>query len=146
MRREKDSSTLKVTWLKTTPRKMTPRGKNSRSYYPDTHNLSCWSDGYQDVHILSTACIICICNGLYVNVHFLSNNKATLDPSRKFLLSCKDKMKQAEENRSSGWCLHLKLCLYLQRLCGICTRLTSGCFEAFEANSDTINHMSALLF
>ncbi|XP_059198676.1 ubiquitin carboxyl-terminal hydrolase 37 isoform X1 [Centropristis striata] len=31
-----------------------------------------------------------------------SNNKATSDPSRKFLLSCKDKLKQAEENRSSG--------------------------------------------
>ncbi|XP_038862619.1 ubiquitin carboxyl-terminal hydrolase 37-like [Salvelinus namaycush] len=30
-----------------------------------------------------------------------SNNKATPDPSRKFLLSCKDKLKQAEENRSS---------------------------------------------
>uniref|UniRef100_A0A4W5RI04 Ubiquitin carboxyl-terminal hydrolase 37 n=1 Tax=Hucho hucho TaxID=62062 RepID=A0A4W5RI04_9TELE len=30
-----------------------------------------------------------------------SNNKATSDPSRKFLLSCKDKLKQAEENRSS---------------------------------------------
>ncbi|XP_034549402.1 ubiquitin carboxyl-terminal hydrolase 37 isoform X2 [Notolabrus celidotus] len=28
-----------------------------------------------------------------------SNNKATSDPSRKFLLSCKDKLKQAEENR-----------------------------------------------
>nr|XP_046218697.1 ubiquitin carboxyl-terminal hydrolase 37-like [Oncorhynchus gorbuscha]XP_046218698.1 ubiquitin carboxyl-terminal hydrolase 37-like [Oncorhynchus gorbuscha]XP_046218699.1 ubiquitin carboxyl-terminal hydrolase 37-like [Oncorhynchus gorbuscha] len=31
-----------------------------------------------------------------------SNNKATSDPSRKFLLSCKDKLKQAEENRSSS--------------------------------------------
>ncbi|XP_031160476.1 ubiquitin carboxyl-terminal hydrolase 37 isoform X1 [Sander lucioperca] len=31
-----------------------------------------------------------------------SNNKATLDPSRKFLQSCKDKLKQAEENRSSA--------------------------------------------
>ncbi|XP_015232516.1 PREDICTED: ubiquitin carboxyl-terminal hydrolase 37 isoform X2 [Cyprinodon variegatus] len=31
-----------------------------------------------------------------------SNNKATADPSRKFLLSCKDKLKQAEENRSSA--------------------------------------------
>ncbi|MBN3308434.1 UBP37 hydrolase, partial [Amia calva] len=33
-----------------------------------------------------------------------SNNKATSDPSRKFLISCKEKltMKQAEENRSSG--------------------------------------------
>lgn len=31
-----------------------------------------------------------------------SNNKATSDPSRKFLLSCKDKLKQAEENRSSA--------------------------------------------
>uniref|UniRef100_A0A674BVX7 Ubiquitin carboxyl-terminal hydrolase n=1 Tax=Salmo trutta TaxID=8032 RepID=A0A674BVX7_SALTR len=30
-----------------------------------------------------------------------SNNKAMSDPSRKFLLSCKDKLKQAEENRSS---------------------------------------------
>ncbi|KAM9447985.1 ubiquitin carboxyl-terminal hydrolase 37-like isoform 2-T6 [Salvelinus alpinus] len=30
-----------------------------------------------------------------------SNNKSTSDPSRKFLLSCKDKLKQAEENRSS---------------------------------------------
>ncbi|XP_067118099.1 ubiquitin carboxyl-terminal hydrolase 37 isoform X1 [Osmerus mordax] len=30
-----------------------------------------------------------------------SNNKATSDPSRKFLQSCKDKLKQAEENRSS---------------------------------------------
>uniref|UniRef100_A0A3Q3VY28 Ubiquitin carboxyl-terminal hydrolase n=1 Tax=Mola mola TaxID=94237 RepID=A0A3Q3VY28_MOLML len=30
------------------------------------------------------------------------NNKATLDPSRKFLTSCKDKLRQAEENRSSG--------------------------------------------
>uniref|UniRef100_A0A8C7SR96 Ubiquitin carboxyl-terminal hydrolase n=1 Tax=Oncorhynchus mykiss TaxID=8022 RepID=A0A8C7SR96_ONCMY len=30
-----------------------------------------------------------------------SNNKATSDPSRKFLLSCKDKLKQAEEKRSS---------------------------------------------
>uniref|UniRef100_A0A3Q2Z3E2 Ubiquitin carboxyl-terminal hydrolase n=1 Tax=Hippocampus comes TaxID=109280 RepID=A0A3Q2Z3E2_HIPCM len=29
-----------------------------------------------------------------------SNNKATLEPSRKFLLSCKDKLKQAEDNRS----------------------------------------------
>ncbi|XP_057708813.1 ubiquitin carboxyl-terminal hydrolase 37 [Corythoichthys intestinalis] len=29
-----------------------------------------------------------------------SNNKATLDPSRKFLMSCKDKLKQAEDNRS----------------------------------------------
>ncbi|KAL6101301.1 usp37 [Pungitius sinensis] len=29
-----------------------------------------------------------------------SNNKATSDPSRKFLLSCKDKLKQAEENRT----------------------------------------------
>ncbi|XP_061648252.1 ubiquitin carboxyl-terminal hydrolase 37 isoform X4 [Phyllopteryx taeniolatus] len=29
-----------------------------------------------------------------------SNNKATSDPSRKFLLSCKDKLKQAEDNRS----------------------------------------------
>lgn len=31
-----------------------------------------------------------------------SNNKAISDPSRKFLLSCKDKLKQAEENRSSA--------------------------------------------
>ncbi|XP_036964509.1 ubiquitin carboxyl-terminal hydrolase 37 isoform X2 [Acanthopagrus latus] len=31
-----------------------------------------------------------------------SNNKATSDPSRKYPLSCKDKMKQAEENRSSA--------------------------------------------
>lgn len=31
-----------------------------------------------------------------------SNNKATSDPSRKFLLSCKDKLKQAEENRNSA--------------------------------------------
>ncbi|CAJ1078726.1 ubiquitin carboxyl-terminal hydrolase 37 isoform X1 [Xyrichtys novacula] len=31
-----------------------------------------------------------------------SNNKATSDPSRKFLLSCKDKLKQSEENRSSA--------------------------------------------
>ncbi|XP_037646758.1 ubiquitin carboxyl-terminal hydrolase 37 isoform X2 [Sebastes umbrosus] len=31
-----------------------------------------------------------------------SNNKATSDSSRKFLLSCKDKLKQAEENRSSA--------------------------------------------
>uniref|UniRef100_A0A8C3AGY1 Ubiquitin carboxyl-terminal hydrolase n=1 Tax=Cyclopterus lumpus TaxID=8103 RepID=A0A8C3AGY1_CYCLU len=31
-----------------------------------------------------------------------SNNKATSDPSRKFLQSCKDKLKQAEENRSSA--------------------------------------------
>uniref|UniRef100_A0A4W6FFB4 Ubiquitin carboxyl-terminal hydrolase n=1 Tax=Lates calcarifer TaxID=8187 RepID=A0A4W6FFB4_LATCA len=30
-----------------------------------------------------------------------SNNKATSDPSRKFLLSCKEKLKQTEENRSS---------------------------------------------
>ncbi|KAM8856582.1 ubiquitin carboxyl-terminal hydrolase 37 isoform 1-T2 [Spinachia spinachia] len=29
-----------------------------------------------------------------------SNNKANSDPSRKFLLSCKDKLKQAEENRT----------------------------------------------
>uniref|UniRef100_A0A1A8KJI2 Ubiquitin carboxyl-terminal hydrolase n=2 Tax=Nothobranchius kuhntae TaxID=321403 RepID=A0A1A8KJI2_NOTKU len=31
-----------------------------------------------------------------------SNNKATSDPSRKFLLSCKEKLKQADENRSSA--------------------------------------------
>ncbi|KAK2839486.1 hypothetical protein Q5P01_013226 [Channa striata] len=31
-----------------------------------------------------------------------SNNKATSDPSRKFLLTCKEKLKQAEENRSSA--------------------------------------------
>ncbi|XP_013873136.1 ubiquitin carboxyl-terminal hydrolase 37 isoform X2 [Austrofundulus limnaeus] len=31
-----------------------------------------------------------------------SNNKATSDPSRKYLLSCKDKLKQTEENRSSA--------------------------------------------
>uniref|UniRef100_A0A668AJH6 Ubiquitin carboxyl-terminal hydrolase n=1 Tax=Myripristis murdjan TaxID=586833 RepID=A0A668AJH6_9TELE len=31
-----------------------------------------------------------------------SNNKATSDPARKFLLSCKDKLKQAEENRTSA--------------------------------------------
>ncbi|XP_064167774.1 ubiquitin carboxyl-terminal hydrolase 37-like [Anguilla rostrata] len=31
-----------------------------------------------------------------------SNNKATSDPSRKFLLSFKEKLKQSEENRSSG--------------------------------------------
>uniref|UniRef100_UPI003AAF3EB5 ubiquitin carboxyl-terminal hydrolase 37 isoform X1 n=1 Tax=Centroberyx gerrardi TaxID=166262 RepID=UPI003AAF3EB5 len=31
-----------------------------------------------------------------------SNNKATTDPARKFLLSCKEKLKQAEENRSSA--------------------------------------------
>uniref|UniRef100_A0A3Q3E4J5 Ubiquitin carboxyl-terminal hydrolase n=1 Tax=Labrus bergylta TaxID=56723 RepID=A0A3Q3E4J5_9LABR len=31
-----------------------------------------------------------------------SNNKATSDPSRKFLLSCKEKLKQAEENRGSA--------------------------------------------
>lgn len=31
-----------------------------------------------------------------------SNNKATSDPSRKFLLSCKEKLKQSEENRSSA--------------------------------------------
>ncbi|KAM3862486.1 ubiquitin carboxyl-terminal hydrolase 37 [Diretmus argenteus] len=31
-----------------------------------------------------------------------SNNKATSDPSRKFLLSCKEKLKQVEENRSSA--------------------------------------------
>uniref|UniRef100_A0A671U501 Ubiquitin carboxyl-terminal hydrolase n=1 Tax=Sparus aurata TaxID=8175 RepID=A0A671U501_SPAAU len=36
-----------------------------------------------------------------------SNNKATSDPSRKFLLSCKEKLKQAEENRSSGKLLPL---------------------------------------
>uniref|UniRef100_A0A8C4IAH6 Ubiquitin carboxyl-terminal hydrolase n=1 Tax=Dicentrarchus labrax TaxID=13489 RepID=A0A8C4IAH6_DICLA len=38
-----------------------------------------------------------------------SNNKATSDPSRKYLLSCKDKLKQAEENRSSGKLLHPQL-------------------------------------
>uniref|UniRef100_A0A8C7GEH1 Ubiquitin carboxyl-terminal hydrolase 37 n=1 Tax=Oncorhynchus kisutch TaxID=8019 RepID=A0A8C7GEH1_ONCKI len=32
---------------------------------------------------------------------YLSNNKTMSDPSRKFLLSCKDKLKQAEENRCS---------------------------------------------
>nr|XP_057938706.1 ubiquitin carboxyl-terminal hydrolase 37 [Doryrhamphus excisus]XP_057938707.1 ubiquitin carboxyl-terminal hydrolase 37 [Doryrhamphus excisus] len=31
-----------------------------------------------------------------------SNNKATSDPSRKFLLSCKDKLKLPEDNRSLG--------------------------------------------
>ncbi|KAM4558446.1 ubiquitin carboxyl-terminal hydrolase 37 isoform 2-T3 [Odontesthes bonariensis] len=31
-----------------------------------------------------------------------SNNKATSDPARKFLLSCKEKLKQTEENRSSA--------------------------------------------
>ncbi|CAL8240625.1 unnamed protein product [Merluccius merluccius] len=31
-----------------------------------------------------------------------SNNKATSDPGRKFLLSCKEKLKQSEENRSSA--------------------------------------------
>ncbi|KAM4608577.1 ubiquitin carboxyl-terminal hydrolase 37 [Polymixia lowei] len=31
-----------------------------------------------------------------------SNNKATSDPSRKFLMSCKEKLKQAEENRNSA--------------------------------------------
>uniref|UniRef100_A0A8C8M8N8 Ubiquitin carboxyl-terminal hydrolase n=1 Tax=Oncorhynchus tshawytscha TaxID=74940 RepID=A0A8C8M8N8_ONCTS len=31
-----------------------------------------------------------------------SNNKTMSDPSRKFLLSCKDKLKQAEENRCSA--------------------------------------------
>ncbi|CAL9689675.1 unnamed protein product [Knipowitschia caucasica] len=31
-----------------------------------------------------------------------SNNKATADPSRKFLQSCKDKLKQQEENRNSA--------------------------------------------
>ncbi|XP_061579846.1 ubiquitin carboxyl-terminal hydrolase 37 isoform X1 [Cololabis saira] len=31
-----------------------------------------------------------------------SNNKATSDPSRKFLLSCKEKLKQTEENRSAA--------------------------------------------
>ncbi|XP_060945111.1 ubiquitin carboxyl-terminal hydrolase 37 [Limanda limanda] len=31
-----------------------------------------------------------------------SNNKATTDPSRKFLLSCKEKLKQGEENRNSA--------------------------------------------
>ncbi|KAJ8403514.1 hypothetical protein AAFF_G00352860 [Aldrovandia affinis] len=31
-----------------------------------------------------------------------SNNKATSDPSRKFLLGCKEKLKHSEENRSSG--------------------------------------------
>lgn len=34
-----------------------------------------------------------------------SNNKAISDSSRKFLLSCKEKLKQSEENRASGWCL-----------------------------------------
>ncbi|KAG7267894.1 hypothetical protein CRUP_024803, partial [Coryphaenoides rupestris] len=32
-----------------------------------------------------------------------SNNKATSDPSKKFLLSCKEKLKQSEENRSAEW-------------------------------------------
>lgn len=31
-----------------------------------------------------------------------SNNKATADPSRKFLQNCKDKLKQQEENRNSA--------------------------------------------
>ncbi|KAI4878712.1 hypothetical protein NFI96_013483 [Prochilodus magdalenae] len=31
-----------------------------------------------------------------------SNNKAILDPSRKYLLSCKEKLKQSEENRTSA--------------------------------------------
>ncbi|XP_034429463.1 ubiquitin carboxyl-terminal hydrolase 37 [Hippoglossus hippoglossus] len=31
-----------------------------------------------------------------------SNNKANSDPSRKFLLSCKEKLKQGEENRNSA--------------------------------------------
>ncbi|KAM9710738.1 ubiquitin carboxyl-terminal hydrolase 37 [Menidia menidia] len=31
-----------------------------------------------------------------------SNNKATSDPSRKYLLSCKEKLKQTEENRSTA--------------------------------------------
>ncbi|KAG7466789.1 hypothetical protein MATL_G00146030 [Megalops atlanticus] len=31
-----------------------------------------------------------------------SNNKATADPSRKFLLGCKEKLKHSEENRTSG--------------------------------------------
>lgn len=43
---------------------------------------------------LSIRNISCVC--------VFSNNKATSDPSRKFLLSCKDKLKQTEENRSSG--------------------------------------------
>uniref|UniRef100_A0A673YTE2 Ubiquitin carboxyl-terminal hydrolase n=1 Tax=Salmo trutta TaxID=8032 RepID=A0A673YTE2_SALTR len=33
---------------------------------------------------------------------YLSNNKTMSDPSRKFLLSCKDKLKQVEENRCSA--------------------------------------------
>ncbi|XP_055019497.1 ubiquitin carboxyl-terminal hydrolase 37 isoform X1 [Boleophthalmus pectinirostris] len=37
-----------------------------------------------------------------------SNNKATSDPSRKFLQSCKDKLKQQEENRNSGKILIFK--------------------------------------
>uniref|UniRef100_A0A3B4DWK9 Ubiquitin carboxyl-terminal hydrolase n=1 Tax=Pygocentrus nattereri TaxID=42514 RepID=A0A3B4DWK9_PYGNA len=31
-----------------------------------------------------------------------SNNKATSDPSRKYMLSCKEKLKQSEENRTSA--------------------------------------------
>lgn len=91
--------------------------------------LNCWVDEYHNVSILLCyyyyvmfnskiglhvqwlyTHIIYFSNFIYFNkflhhVFSSSNNKATLDPSRKFLLSCKDKLKQAEENRSSGICL-----------------------------------------
>uniref|UniRef100_A0A8C6VR04 Ubiquitin carboxyl-terminal hydrolase n=1 Tax=Nothobranchius furzeri TaxID=105023 RepID=A0A8C6VR04_NOTFU len=43
----------------------------------------------------------CISNSILNLLYFIcSNNKATSDPSRKFLLSCKEKLKQADENRT----------------------------------------------
>lgn len=38
----------------------------------------------------------------FLSLPVFSNNKAITDASRKFLLSCKDKLKQAEENRAAS--------------------------------------------
>lgn len=53
--------------------------------------------------LLNSACLTR--NLFCLLLHLFSNNKAITDSSRKFLLSCKDKLKQSEENRASGWYL-----------------------------------------
>ena len=70
-------------------------------------------------------------------LRFLSNNKATSDPSRKYPLSCKDKMKQAEENRSSGKLLHLYISGYMFRCLVEFILLNSQMYKDRNINQQT---------
>lgn len=110
--------------MRTTPRKMTLQGKHTagslatcRRHQEDL--LLSVSDHLHASHaILSIYCCLLVVLIVLIAIHdcsSFSNNKATLDSSRKFLLGCKDKLKPTEENRSSG--IHeIHVCVYFPHI------------------------------